>query len=408
MTKYVFGTFLTCFIVVFCGKAQNTYSPYSSLGLGEIVSSDYSRTAGMAGVGIGIRNGTFLNTSNPAGVAAIDSVTGVFDVGVFAKDIYIKSSNYYNDNAFTGNLNKIAFGFRAKKWWGVSIGVRPYSNVGYYVADDEAVEGSTSTKTVYMEGDGGLYNLYMTNAVELIDNKLSFGVTTSLIAGRFTNTEDQTTYTYVTTSRVTQIYNKVGLQYQFANKIGDWVLGATYGYKQYTPIRKTFQILSGTTVESTEKLRTTHDFLPENYGIGASLNRQKFLFAVEAEAQNWSGLTSNSSSIGIGNSYSFKAGVGYTPYKDLYTAHLAKQYQFGFSVNKTSIEVEHQAAWNYAVSTGITFPLRAGQTQRGILNMGLEFGSNLTAPSGYLKENYLMLNVNFSFIEAMFMKSKIF
>lgn len=41
---------------VFCANAQNTYSPYSSLGLGEIVSSDYARTAGMGGVGIGIRN----------------------------------------------------------------------------------------------------------------------------------------------------------------------------------------------------------------------------------------------------------------------------------------------------------------------------------------------------------------
>jgi hypothetical protein len=406
MIKYVSGTILACLITVFCVNAQNTYSPNSTLGLGEIVSSEFSRTAGMAGVGIGVRNGSFLNTSNPAAVSALDSVTGVFDVGLYAKASNYKSRSY-NDNTFAGNFSKIAFGFRANKVWSVSVGIKPFSNVGYRIASDVPVEGSNYSKTVYFEGEGGLYSLYAINAVKLSD-KLSVGVATSMIAGTFTNTEDQVSYTYKTTSRLTQIYNKFGVQYQFANSHGDWVLGATYGYKQNVAVKKTFSIYSGNTVSESEKLKTTNQFIPHSVGVGFSWKKEKLLFAADYEWEDWSGLASNVSNVKIGDSHKIKAGLGYTPYRDLYTAHLAKQYQLGVVFNKSYIEMKNKPVWNYALTTGVSFPLRAGQAQKGILGLGLEYGSNLIAPSGFVKENYLMLNINFSFIETMFMRSKIF
>lgn len=407
MIKHASGTILACLITVFCTNAQNTYSPNSSLGLGEIVSSEYSRTSGMGGVGIGVRNGSFLNTSNPAAVSALDSLTGVFDVGLYGKQSNFKTRSS-SDNAFSGNLNKIAFGFRCNKVWSLSFGIKPYSNVGYHIQDQTPVEGSTSSKTVYFEGEGGLYSLYAVNAVKLLGDRLSFGVITSMIAGTFTNTEDQISYTYKTTSRLTQIYNKVGVQYQFANQAGDWVLGATYGYKQKVSVKNTFSIFSGSSELSSEKLKNTDQFLPENVGAGLSFKKEKLLFAADYEWERWSGLKSNLGNVKIGDVHKIRAGVGYTPYRDLYTAHLAKQYQFGFVLNKSYIEMKNKAAWNYALTTGVAFPLRAGQTQKGILGIGLEYGSNLSAPSGFVKENYLMINVNFSFIETMFVRSKIF
>lgn len=406
MIKYVSGTILGCLITVFCAKGQNTFSPNSTIGLGDIVSSDYSRTAGMGGVGIGIRNGSFLNTSNPAAVSALDSVTGVFDVGLYAK-----SSNYrsrsYNDNTFAGNFSKIAFGFRANKVWSISVGIKPFSNVGYRIASDVPVEGSLSTKTVYYEGEGGLYSLYGINAIKLGD-KLSLGVITSMIAGTFTNTIDQLSYTYKTTSKLTQIYNKLGVQYQLVNGSGDWTFGAIYGYKQNVSVKRSFSIYSGSKEETYEKLKTIGQFIPENYGVGVSWKKEKLLFAADYEWERWSGLKSNLDNVKIRDSHKIKAGVGYSPYRDLYTAHLAKQYQLGFVVNKSYIEMKNKAAWNYAITTGVALPLRAGQTQKGVLGIGLEYGSNLTAPNGFVKENYLMLNINFSFIETMFMRSKIF
>jgi predicted porin len=229
-----------------------------------------------------------------------------------------------------------------------------------------------------------------------------------MVAGTFTNTEDQVSNTYKTTSRLTQIYNKVGVQYQSSSKSGDWVFGATYGYKQKVDVKNTFFIYTGSQEEVADRLKTTNQFLPENYGVGFSWKKGKMMLAADYEWERWGGLKSNVDKVKIGDSHKIKAGIGYTPYRDLYTAHLAKQYQFGVVLNKSYIEMKNKAAWNYAITTGVQFPLKAGQTQKGILSLGLEYGSNLTAPSGFVKENYLMLNVNFSFIEAMFMRSKIF
>lgn len=409
MTKYLLGTILACLCSILSLNAQsnsNTYSPYSSMGLGEIA-SDYSRTAGMGSVAIGMNSGTFLNTTNPAGVAALDSLTGVFDVGLYARYSYYKGRSYSN-STFTGNFSKIALGFRCNKLWSISVGIKPYSNIGYHISDEVSVEGSTSTKTVYFEGEGGLYNLYMINAVKLLNDKLYLGAISSLIAGNFTKTEDQIVYRYKTTSRTTQFYTKFGAQYQFYNGLGNWTIGATYGYKYKFRVKNTDQIYSGNTPGEIEDLRSTNQFFPESYGLGVSLKKDKFVFAADGEWERWSGLVSGLSTVKIGDSYKVKAGVGYTPYKDMYTAYLTKQYQAGLILNKSYIEVNGGAAWNCALTAGVSIPIRSGGAQKGVLGFGLEVGTTPIAPAGYSKENYALLNINFSFIEAMFMRRKIF
>ncbi len=402
--KKISLAFVACLLGVACAMAQNTYSPYSALGLGEIVSGDNSQTAGMAGVGIGVRNPSSLNISNPAAIAAIDTLAGIFEVGVFAKGYNYRNSTG-TDNAFAANFNKLAFGFRGtNKWWSMSLGLKPFSNVGYRIRSESAVEGQTASQVIYLEGSGGLYNLYATNAFRL-GPYVSLGVTSSMIAGSYTQKEDQTTFRYETESNVVQFYNKFGLQLHK----GNWTLGATYGYKQKLSLENNFSVYAGSnTLQSTEKLRSTNQFIPESYGMGASYRTSKLLVAAEYETEKWKGLQSGNASIGIGDVHRAKVGVAYTPYKDAYTAHKAKQYQFGVGVNKSYIELKNKAAWNFSVSSGVVIPLRVNQSQRAMLNLGVEYGSNLTAPSGYLKENYVMISANFSLIEAMFMRRKIF
>ncbi|MFT4073323.1 MAG: hypothetical protein QM654_15520 [Dysgonamonadaceae bacterium] len=399
--KRASAAIILCLLTAACIHAQNTYSPNSSLGLGEIANNDYSQTAGMAGVGIGMRNGTSLNTSNPAAIAAIDSVTGIFEASVFGK--YSSFNNSSSNSAFAGNFKKLAIGFRGTKWWSMSIGLKPYSNVGYNVQSESPVEGGTS-KTIYFEGSGGLYTLYATNAIQL-GSHFSFGVTSYLIAGSFTNTENQNSYRFTTESRLTQFHNKFGLQYQKEN----WVFGVVYGYKQKTGVKNEFTVYNSSSVaESSEKLKNTNQFIPASYGVGASYKKNKFVVAADYEWVKWKGLQSGVSNVAIGDSHTAKIGLSYTPYRDIYTKHLAKQYQLGLSVNKSYIEVKNSTAWNYSVSTGMSIPMRASQTQRALLNVGLEFGSNMKAPSGYITENYVLLSINFSLIETMFMRSKIF
>lgn len=398
MNKYVVAFLLFSLIGISPLLAQNTYSPYSSLGLGEIYSGDKSQ---MGGIGIGIHNKEWLNTSNPAGVAAIDSLAGIFEVGVFAKGVtYL--SNSRKDKSFSANFNKIAFGFRGKKWWSFSFGIKPYSNVGYHVEATTPVEGGDS-QTIYYEGSGGLYNLYATNAFK-IGAKTSVGIISSMIAGEITHSQDVVSYKYTTTSRATQFYNKFGVQHQ----VNNLTLGATYGYKQNITFKNTISSYNSNNVlQSEESERNTTLFIPQSFGIGFSYQMPRLLLAGEYELEKWAGLPT-SASVSFTDVHKIKIGATYKPIRDVYTMHLAKQYQMGISINKSNIEVRNKAAWNYAISSGVTLPLRANQAQRALLHLGVEFGSNLTAPRGYLKENYLLLSVNFSLIEAMFMRNRIF
>lgn len=404
--KQLSASLLVGLFSIFYANAQNTYSPNSSLGLGEIVSTDNTRTAGMASVGIGIRNGSFLNTSNPAAISAIDSLTGIFDFGLYGKQSFYKSPTNGVNQDFVGNFNKIAFGFRLSKWWGFSLGIKPFSNVGYHIQQVVPVEGATSDKTVYMDGTGGLYNLYVTNAFNITPH-LSVGVTSLMVSGSFTNSEDQTQYIYETRSRLTQFYNKFGVQYELPNM----TFGVTYGYKQQTSVKNTFSIYSSssTTPMSTENLRSTNQFIPQTVGVGFSYKRDKLLCAADAEWEQWNGLKSGIENVNIKDAYRLRLGLGYTPYNDLYTAHLAKQYQVGLTVNKSYIQVSNQAAYTCALSTGVVIPLYAGQAQqKAMIGLGLEYGRSISSPKGFVNDNYLMLNVNISFIEAMFIRRKIF
>ena len=100
---------VSLFIVFVCNtlNAQTTYSPYSMLGIGEIETRDYSRTSGMAGVGVGIRDYDYLNPLNPAGLTALDSLRFIFDISGSVRQSSF-SSKSKSESAFNGNFFQIA------------------------------------------------------------------------------------------------------------------------------------------------------------------------------------------------------------------------------------------------------------------------------------------------------------
>jgi hypothetical protein len=207
-------------------QAQATYSPYSMLGLGEIENRDYGRTAGMSNIGIGVRDFDYLNMANPAGISGLDSLRFIFDLSVAGKQSHFTGKGK-KDDAFNGNLKKLSFGFRLAPGWGISLGIKPFSDIGYRIFSEELIEGSTDTKAVYLEGSGGLYELYLSNGIK-ITNHFSVGMHTKYISGTLKQTENQSEYLFEKESRVSQFYNTFGIQYHRKGL----TFGATYGYKQ--------------------------------------------------------------------------------------------------------------------------------------------------------------------------------
>ncbi|NCC60620.1 MAG: hypothetical protein EOM12_06705 [Verrucomicrobiae bacterium] len=383
-------------------QAQATYSPYSMLGLGEIENRDYGRSAGMSNIGIGVRDFDYLNVANPAGISGLDSLRFIFDISVAGKQSYY-SGEGKSDQVFNGNLKKVSAGFRLSPGWGLSLGIRPFSDVGYRIYSEEPIEGSTSKNTVYLEGSGGLYELYISNGFSITDH-LSAGLNMKYIGGSIKQTENQSEYLFEKESGVYQFYNTFGLQYHNRGL----TLGATYGYKQDITLNNKTTIYDGG-YNLIEELadRTSSQFIPETFGVGFSHDSNKIIWGMDFEYQKWKGLESGFSNTKIVDSYRISAGLGYTPGGNRYYRIGNQGYrnhgqiQAGASLYKSYIGVGGANDYNYSLSAGYSFPLNGS-----LMSVALEYGNSLSAPASYIKESYFMVTLNCSIVEQWFKKRR--
>src|SRR5471030_2568381 len=116
----------TVLIVLFVSVkvcAQNTSSPYSLIGIGDIESSYFNRTSGMANTGIAYRNNTYITLNNPAAISELQSQLFIVELSSRGKFVT------YSGDGLTGNLTgkdfsveRLSLGIRVCKWWGSSIG----------------------------------------------------------------------------------------------------------------------------------------------------------------------------------------------------------------------------------------------------------------------------------------------
>jgi hypothetical protein len=125
------GLFFLPFLL-FAQFNNNTSSPYSRFGLGELQPYSFGRTSAMGGASLASRNNQQINLANPASYSAVDSLGFMFEFGLFAN-----YSNFSNDigsmNATDVNFQYFAMNFQITSWLGTSLGLTPYSDVGYNV-----------------------------------------------------------------------------------------------------------------------------------------------------------------------------------------------------------------------------------------------------------------------------------
>ncbi len=181
---------------------NNTSSPYSSRGYGEMEPFINAFSRGMGGVSNGIRTKRTISLSNPASLGALNQVS--LDFG-FRGD----HSTIYNATAtktsYNGNFNYFSLGFPVlrkpelksdtssktkaqnrlyKEYhtvWSSAIGLTPFSNINaFYYRIQDTSYGQIAN---YYSKSGGLNRLFFMNAVNITRN-LSIGLNSSLIFGQ--------------------------------------------------------------------------------------------------------------------------------------------------------------------------------------------------------------------------------
>ena len=122
----IIGLILSLMIIA----QNNTNSPYTRYGYGQLEDDCFSRSQAMGSTSIGLRTKNSINPNNPASYSSLDSTSFIFEMGVSGLLSNFRSAGTQN-TSFTGNLDYIALQSPITKWMGLSAGLIPYSYVGY-------------------------------------------------------------------------------------------------------------------------------------------------------------------------------------------------------------------------------------------------------------------------------------
>ena len=426
MTNRIFrfstAVLLLLFVFTSFVHSQTTVSsPYSRYGLGKLQNSNQAFNMSMGGIGYGIRNSSLVNFSNPASYNCADTLSFVFETGVYSNFSALKTKDLQQNKNYT-SISYLLFGFPVNKWWGVGLGVLPYSNVGYKISDEQTIENVGKTDFLY-EGSGGLNKVFIGNSFKLFKN-FSLGVNASYLFGSLVNTRTVT-------------FPDSGSFFNFKIKnitnVSDFSFN--YGLQYVIPIKKVNSLTFGLVFSNSQKIGATKDklgirFVPQTGGgitikdttdftsdlkgdiviptsIGGGLvfkKTEKILVGIDVNWQNWSNYSTFGEKDSLKNSMDIAIGSQFIPTSNNSSSYFKKiAYRLGARYGKSYLQLKESQLSEYAVSFGFTFPLRK---TRSTINLAFELGEMGTYENNLHKEQFGRVMLTFNIKERWFIKPK--
>lgn len=413
----LFRHILTALLIIGSGVAARAdetagASPFSMLGYGRLNDHISASQRAMGGIGYALRSNNQINVKNPASYAAIDTMTFLFDIGanVGAGRFSDKSKSFQKT---LGGLDYVTLQVPIGKWMGASVGLLPYSSVGYRFGN-LITDGQTN-----YEGTGGINEAYLGWAARPVKG-LSLGVNAGLLFGNVINSE----YVYADNGAAS-LYERVfhvrdynlefGIQYGFTFKRTHSVtFGVTYtlGHKLHGTGYGTKYDISSDTSSSPDTIGYTslasRFSLPSAIGAGIAYQWDRRLtVGVDFTYQPWTdatfkGIENFSDPQTFNNRYQVAFGGEFTP--ELRGNYLKRMtYRLGAHYGRDYIMVGNNAVKEFGISCGFRFPTPV----RTSVNVGFEYTHRNSHPIGTVAENYFMVNLGIALNEVWFVPSKI-
>ncbi|MDR0794306.1 MAG: hypothetical protein LBE82_13440, partial [Chitinophagaceae bacterium] len=191
--KYIYIFLIVLFAAKgFSSSAQTNNSPYSILGIGDIESNYFDRSSGLGNSGISLASGKYIYQANPASLGQLESRYFSVEFGANYKYVNYTGNPIPATTASSSQqlqITRFMLAVKPKPFWGVGIGLMPYSSSNYTFFSIKNVQGSNSTGIpAYYEGTGGLNQVFFTNSLNL-DRHFSLGIRASLIFGSLQQSE---------------------------------------------------------------------------------------------------------------------------------------------------------------------------------------------------------------------------
>lgn len=420
--KIVFSLIVLLAMTQLSWTQNNTNSPYTRFGYGELVDNNSSEQRGMGGVAIGSRSNLRINPINPASYSAVDTMSFMFDMGVSALASHFGDPSGQTTKV-NSNLEYLTMQFPLAKWLGYSAGLLPYSFLGYnfYTVDSVPVNSDLSTQqyqkyTSSFIGSGGFSQLYMGLSANILQH-VSLGVNAYYMFGTmsnqrfliFSNTTNNTSSSQYNSITASNFRFRYGLQFYntFAGK-HSLTLGFIYEPKANFNGRFS-QITSSVLSDTTKAVPTDSVFdMPQTYGFGLSYTYDNRLtIGVDYSMQQWKDARFFGRIDTLNNLSKMAVGVEYVPNPGGRTFSDHIKYRAGFNVSNSYYKIGGiTPPDNFVVSLGVGLPVYDKASRSLIMvNTALEYGR--IGSLSMLREDYLKLSFNVTFNEHWFFKRKL-
>ena len=400
---------------LFSTAQVGTTSPYSSFGLGDLHGTVISEYASMGGGVTALQNLTSINPFNPATYAYINPNSFLLSSGLRHNITNIENVNESQINHITAYSHFI-FAFPINKKIGASIGMLPYSDIGYNITTNDNFD----TDLIY-SGDGGITKVYFGSGYSL-NNNFSIGMNASYLFGRL-NKRKKVLFNddSFLNSRSNSSVNLKGYYYE---------LGLLYK----NDLSKDQKISIGMMLHNNSEIRSKRNYLVETFEYGGLVEfvkdtilnteewgyltlpkrvnfgfsyqkNNKLLFVTDYSVQNWTEYKLFNIQEDYNDSRRFSSGFQYSPeYNNITEKYYNKlQYRLGFSYTESPLQFDDIQLNELSITFGVGIPSFKSRTKYDISFIFSERG---VVDDNLIKEQFLKIGLNISYDGVWFVKRK--
>lgn len=398
-------------------------SPYSVFGVGQLANKSMNvRLKGMGGLKNAMFGSGLINSGNPASYAKIDSLAFLFDAGFYFKTSSFSTSNL-TEQAANASFDHISMAFGLTDWWKLSLGVQPYSTMGYTMLVDSR-DPSVGNYTTAFKGSGGLNQAVIGTAFR-IGKHFSVGANAKYVFG-----DSKTVATLYFPDSIYMLGSRRSVDLMVSSFKFDYgllyntELGSDYGlsvgvtYDQQIGLRgkkTTFiRTIAANSYSEIEYLIDTAFYevegqskltMPQGFGVGFALQKNnKWCLGVDFDWMQWSRFAHDEVNDSLNDSWRVTAGFEYIPTHTSISNYFKRiTYRVGGFYEHSYVSVRGHDLDKMGISVGASLPLPRTLSK---VNLALEVGRYGTKLDGLIQENYLKLDVSVSVFERWFIKRK--
>ena len=396
-------------------------SPYSRFGIGDLSTNNNAWNSSMGGITFGMRNPSHINWINPAALTAFDSLSFLFEGG-FNIDLVTLTTSVDRSNNTYASISYLLFGMPVTRWWKTSLGLVPFSDVGYNIATYEQLTEGGNVTRLY-QGSGGMNRVYWANGFRIFKN-LSIGINASYLFGSM-NRDAIVIFPDSVHYANFKVQNYI--------TIGD--IYFTYGIQYHKKLKNDLSIVAGVVFSPETKINAKADAIASTFFLGASgteypkdtiFNAEgykgkiviplfiggglsfgkanKWTAGVDGQWQNWKQFTAFGLTDSLINSFQVGAGAEIIPNFENYNKYFSRiNYRIGLFYSRTYLQLRNTNLNEYGISLGFGLPLKGNKT---MLQIGSQASFRGTTNHDLIRESSIRIFIGFSINEKWFMKRK--